>query len=894
MSSRTAHPGASATVEWPLVGRARELHDIRRLVCVEHRGVVLAGRAGVGKSRLCQEALEQARAAGRRTVRVAATRSSSGIPLGAFASLLPTTVLGDRAPDERAALLRRCVDDLVARAEGQTMVLGVDDAHLLDDMSATLVHQLADSGAVLVIATLRSGDHVPDPIAGLWQGSTAERIEVSALGPAEVSEVLTRSLDGRVDEAAVTELMSRSRGNMLFLRELVTGALVDDALRDDGGLWRLVGELHPTDRLVELVESRLAGLSSVERGLMEIVALGEPLGLEELARLADEDVAEGLERKALIRTSVDGIRTVLRLAHPLYGDVLRERMPSLRARRIARSLAESLEAAGRHPGDLLRIATWRLRGGGAEPSLMHEAAVEARWRYDFGLAERLARAAVEGGAGFESALLAAQLASLQGRTEQADTELAELSDQARDPSEQGRIILTRLDNRVIYSGSIEEGLRITEESRTVSVLPDMRDEIVARRAALLLASEGPRSAVEAVSPLLLRASGRALAWACMPGAYSLARMGRLDEALNAARRGMRVQSELASPTDWYPFMHAFYEAEALTYAGRFAEAASAAASHYHEGVQNRSLEQQGLFSWQMAKSTADRGDVTESVDAAQQAISIYRQLGRPQFVNFCLIYLAQALAVGGRVTEARSSLAELDRLTVAPSYFMGSDLLTSRAWTEAAGGNLNRAREIFGEAAEQGERIGDLVGALTALHGVARVGRPGGVRARMESLGVQVEGALAAARVAHVRALDDADAGALFGVSGAFEEMGATLLAAESAADASVCCAHDRDQRGRASGERRAATLAARCAGVNTPALRALEGRARLTRAEWEAAHLAAAGLSNRDIAGELVISVRTVENRLQSVYHKLGVRSRQSLATTLDALDARPDRSPA
>ena len=60
-----------------------------------------------------------------------------------------------------------------------------------------------------------------------------------------------------------------------------------------------------------------------------------------------------------------------------------------------------------------------------------------------------------------------------------------------------------------------------------------------------------------------------------------------------------------------------------------------------------------------------------------------------------------------------------------------------------------------------------------------------------------------------------------------------------------------------------------------TPALQAVDVRARLTPAERETASLAAGGRTNKEIARQLVLSSRTVENRLQRVYVKLGISGR-------------------
>ena len=50
---------------------------------------------------------------------------------------------------------------------------------------------------------------------------------------------------------------------------------------------------------------------------------------------------------------------------------------------------------------------------------------------------------------------------------------------------------------------------------------------------------------------------------------------------------------------------------------------------------------------------------------------------------------------------------------------------------------------------------------------------------------------------------------------------------------------------------------------------------ARLTPREIEVLGLVASGMTNAQIAKELIVSPRTVETHLTSIYHKLGVTSR-------------------
>lgn len=273
---------------------------------------------------------------------------------------------------------------------------------------------------------------MPDPVLSLWKDGPAERIEIGVLDDETIEELLGSALGGPVDAATVRELAARSRRNPMFLRELVNGALETGALVDSGGLWRLEGALSPTVRLAELVALRLGDLSQTERSVLELLALGEPLGPAELEQLADRPAVDALEDKGLIASETPGGRIEIRLAHPVYGDVVRAGISALRERDISRALAEVTEAIGaRRQGDLLKVATWRLVGGGGSAELLAEGAMVAQARHEYSLTERLARAAIEAGAGFEARFVAAEAAHFQGRSEQAERELAELAAPAK-------------------------------------------------------------------------------------------------------------------------------------------------------------------------------------------------------------------------------------------------------------------------------------------------------------------------------------------------------------------------------------------------------------------------------------------------------------------------------
>jgi DNA-binding NarL/FixJ family response regulator len=125
----------------------------------------------------------------------------------------------------------------------------------------------------------------------------------------------------------------------------------------------------------------------------------------------------------------------------------------------------------------------------------------------------------------------------------------------------------------------------------------------------------------------------------------------------------------------------------------------------------------------------------------------------------------------------------------------------------------------------------------------------------------------------------------LAGAADDFEGMGAMLLAAEAAADAAQAFRGAGEPRAATAAAQRSGALVAFCEGAATPGLVQADAVVPLSVRELEIARLAAEGLSSKDIAERLYLSVRTVNNHLQSAYSKLGVSGRTELARSLRKL---------
>src|SRR5256714_1251631 len=92
-------------------------------------GIVICGAAGVGKSRVAREALDSAASRGCVTHWAVGTSCARTLPLGAFTAWV--------RPDgaDTVQMVRGVIESLTAAAPGTTVVVGVDDVHLLDDLS---------------------------------------------------------------------------------------------------------------------------------------------------------------------------------------------------------------------------------------------------------------------------------------------------------------------------------------------------------------------------------------------------------------------------------------------------------------------------------------------------------------------------------------------------------------------------------------------------------------------------------------------------------------------------------------------------------------------------------------------------------------------------------------
>ncbi|MDQ1701906.1 MAG: hypothetical protein QOF57_1158, partial [Frankiaceae bacterium] len=858
------------------VGREAELTDIAAALDPRggFAGVLLAGAAGVGKTRLAREAVAISRRHDTATAWVIGTESSKGLPLAAFAHLL-------RAPPPRAvahpsAMLQDAVAQLVGVAPPGGLIVGVDDAHLLDDVSATLVHHLARTPSVRLVVTVRSGPAAPDAITALWKDGPLKRVEVPALSEDDARVLMETMLGGRVSHDSVHRLWTDAGGNALYLRELIDGERMAGHLTPTSDVWHWRGEATLTPRLLDLLHARLGRLDGDLRHVVELLAFGEPLGADLLQRHVEPALLDEAQTRGLVHLHIDGKRRNLRLAHPLFGEAVRAGTSTTHARRLRGDLVSAVQTRDhRRTGDVVRAAVLALDSDQSpHPELLTRAAAQAAALWSLPLAERLATAARDAGAGYVAALVLGYALSWQGRGAAAEETLASATALAATDEQLARASIPRAANLFWTMGRADEGEAVLRDARLRLRDTSAGEELDALGS--LFAFHRSRTAEAAATAARVLASPPATDCAVFLAAIGMATsaavLGRVDLVRQAVRRGWAA-AEGAGETRGMIYALAYGEILALRLAG-FVGEATVTADRLASDPELRQFPMIGLL---RAQAALDGGQLRLSTELFRDVVAALHGVDPSDWTFITVLDLTRALATSGDAAGARAQFeTAVSSYRKSVEFFLpGLDL--ARAWVSAAEGAVSAAIAEARHAAVICEQSGQPAMEVVALHTAACFGdrRCAG---RLAQLAAEVEGPRAGLAATHARAVADDDARALERVSHDLEAMGALVLAADAVAQATVLHRRAGHRATATAAELRTHDLASRCDGAVTPAIRAAIRPLDLTMREREIATLIAAGLSNRDIAERLVVSVRTVEGHIYRACARLDVGDRGSL----------------
>jgi DNA-binding CsgD family transcriptional regulator len=864
----------------PLTGRDNELGAIRRALggAGNRSGVVIAGPAGVGKTWLAREVLRRAQASGERTKWIVGTDSAHALPLGAFIGSL------GEAMSDPLANVRRVISSFVAQQRRGRVVVGVDDAHLLDGLSALVVHQLAQSGGVRLVVTTRTGGEEPDAVTALWKDGLLVRLDLEPLSAMATREVIEGALAGPVDARSADRFRRLTGGNALFLRQLLADQVAAGRMRKLAGVWMWDGDVAVSPSLSDIVGHQMGRLSPRIAQVVDTLSQCEPLAVDVLCDLVRRSDLATAERMGLVSIERTGARLTARLAHPLFGELRRASAGEMYLSEIRGRLATRLAEDG--DADMqatVRRALLRLESDlDPDPDLYLESAQHAMTLLDLDLADRFATAAARAGAPGAAGVRAMNLALL-GRGEQAEAALRDMADP--DLPDGHHWTTVRAANLIWTLGKPHAAAAILEglasPNSGASETPAQRAERLAVQACV--------DAVLARCEPAAENARAAMAFPGLPGFHAMmaslalimamGALGQVDELASVAEQTLQgaTTSFQASPLRYW-FGGVYGRACRLT--GRIDEFISTARQLADSARDVPGLAYANL-AFLLGNAELVRGAVADAARLVHEALAgVHVHAVTTGLQPASYFALAEAHAKLGQETEANVAVAAA-RACVPPDFlFMQTALSLAGGWAMAASGSLSEAVASVREAARLARDRNQPTHELACIQAAAQWG-DASQAARAGELADVLSLPLADAVAVHARALLTGDGEGLLAASVKYRAIGDRAAAADAAAQASVAFDESQQHKRGLYTAALARELADECGGLRTPALRTPAGL-KLSGRQRDVVELVVAGLSNREIAEKLVMSVRTVEGHVYRACQRVGAQSREELASII------------
>jgi DNA-binding CsgD family transcriptional regulator len=835
-------------------------------------GIVLSGSAGVGKTRVAREAVAGCGSRDTRRHWIVGTASARSVPLGAFAD-----IASDFGPDPLRRV-REVLDGLIGTARDGEVVVGVDDAHLLDDLSAFTVHQLITRRLATVILTIRSGEPTPDAITAIWKDQHLERLELQPLSLPEIESLVEHVLGGPVDSFSAQRLWQYTQGNALYLRHLLENEANAGRMTQRSGVWLWDGHPRLSPTLAELLAARIAHVPRPVRDVLDALTVAEPLETDILESIADSDAVAEAESLGLISVDPSVRPASVRLAHPMLGEVTHTgalQMRRLRGR-IATELARRDSTDPRH---LVRRAALTMESDlRPDAGVLVAGASAALQLGDLRLAETLAQHAAAGG-DLPAKIIQAMAITWQERGTDAEAVLAELADETSGPT-RGQIAILRAMNFALSLGDTTSAERELDEE--ISADDEAAQPLVNALRALIDLVRGHSRASDRASTILASTPTNDIAqmlsiWVLVSG---LGDLGRIDEIEPAANAGYRL-AETSAEASHLRLPMAEVQGIAYRLAGALTSLDALIARIRRETIDVPF--QQAWHSFFTGLSAMSRGNLIAAQRSLQETVAHLETGGSGRMTKtFAQSWLTAVTGMAGRAADARREFAAIEWSPQdAEAGVWDLERFIAEAWTYAAEGATSQAISIVREAAakecERGRPAWEVVLLQTATQFGDTTTAP-----RLAELADEVQGPRAPAAAIHAAALAAGDGDALIRASRHYEEFGDRLAAADAAAQAVVAY----QQAGlRGAAMNASATvdrLAAECQGAQTPALRAASAPQPFTARQREIISLAAQGLSNKEIADRLTMSTRSVEGHLFRASQRVGANSREQLICIL------------
>lgn len=816
------------------------------------------------------------------------------------------------------------------------LLIAIDDLHWVDGPSLGFIEFVTRRVAdlpVLIATTLRSGEAGSQAgvVEAILTDRHARRLVPGPLSRAGSEQALRARLGDEIGGRIAQDSHAATGGNPLLLNELAR------AIEASGSEGLDPSELPAlASRAVSrTVEVRLERAGEEGRALAAAAAV-----LGEEAQLAHAVQLSGLDPAAANRASIELARlevlapgSRVHFIHPIIRAAIYDRIGAVARAGMHKRAAEILAAAGAPPerlaGHLLEVAP---DGDQTTVATLREAAVRAASGGDSHTAMVLMRRALaEPPAERDLTDCLSQLGAAEILVDgPASVEHLSAALERIDAPPYRAAIAELLARSLIFQERVPDAIAICEE--VLAELRNLGDRRLARRMEAVLVETTmvePRredaSYREEVSRLLAEAdqapgedygSQALLALSAISGSRDLRLTADevIDRCRRAAESGVLVREGMNGIAQLAP-------AQGLMMAGRCAESIAI----LEEGM--RWDERYGSMMGHLAnrifrgRARLYAGDLEGALSDAREAMPLSRAYGIvPGVAWSAAVECAALLDIGETEAAVEGMDAVIPFDEPAPDGWHWMNFMTIRARVRLARGDsegalaeARRAGEVY--ARHDGVAPTWLVWRLTAAEALANLGEHDAAVALLEEeLGVAERWGAGRQIGSTLRTLAcvqrDPDlrlelleravgilepTEARMDLATALVDLGAEVrrrnrkAACREALKRGMNLAHECGAKALA--ERARTEL--RASGVR-PRRTSLNGPESLTESERRVVELARAGLTNREIAGKLYVTVKTVEVHLSSCYRKLGIKGRRELPVVFpDTPDAEAEAAP-
>jgi DNA-binding CsgD family transcriptional regulator len=838
-------------------------------------GVLVTGDVGAGKSTVLAEISRRAAGRGVHVLSLRGVASARTTPLSAFA-LHPLRV-APRSPDRVA--LGEIRDHFLGELQGRRNLLVIDDIDLLDPGSHSVVESLLDLSGCGLLCSVRVG--VPN---GPWRdlyvgGQSLARAPVEPVGLRGAAMMLEDHLDGAVDISLIASLTAWSGGNARAVLALVDAAVWSGAAARVEGVWTEVAALEEVPHSLA-ADAFCSVLEPDELAALEALAWFGPMELPHALRLVGTRAAQrlmALERVSTFRTH--GGQTVLvAVSPPCLAHAVRTGMNIVRREELTSQFSATFEgpAAPQLPPWWTEPQPHRLPaesdlhpepvGGEPIPVVAERLAAQTvlrrdAWRADPNVvtASRLVESLMNSGPA----------------AEEVDDIFATTPLGSDDPFDTVEFVLKHADWVAFREDDNEQGVAILEEfgERAGEHEPMLRAQVLALRTF----EQGSAALMEAAARFPL-APARENAWHVLLRGGLLMEVGRPGEVLEMLSEwDLDTDHEAGSTTDRLRGLRA----DAL-----LLDAQVDVALAYSQECLRAAYDRLDPLGIRMhARGVATALMFLGNADAAWQVLSTVLRLGPPGPVN--VAYYQRILSIAsvirareGDVTLAFGLLHQLKTLPRTMPLVLDAMAPWAEAELQRAQGQAAAGVELLWKAGEERRDLGFFGSALICWLLRAEPCTPAEfaeLAAAWEQAPIPVFAPMLELHSQLVEGDADGilDALTRTGPMVGHWLIGRALETVEARRAAAGLEPFSRSELLQRCGP--AITAEAVAVGLTSDEPSALSER------ELEVALLARSGLTNREIANRLYLSVRTVENHMYRTLRKLGLSSRGDLATAWD-----------